>query len=415
MSAKRMCCTVAVVLFLATLVAAAPGPAGAQERPIKIGLLVPLTGAAAAVGRDMRNGFLMYMDEIGNRAAGRRIEVIVEDTLMKPAAALSKARKLVARDGVRAVTGGLLASTCYALAPYSNRRKVPYLSLCAADNLTQRTPAPYLVRTTWTSSQTLHPFGEWVVKNTKIRKVVTIALDYAFGHEQVGGFQKTFEEAGGKVIQKLWTPLGTKDFGPYIASIRRDADAVFVMFFGGFSLRFAKQFQEAGLLKKMTVLGGGTTTDESVLPAMGDEALGYITALHYSAALDNPVNKRFVREYRKRYKKIPSYYSENMYTMARWIVEAIKALDGKVEDTAKFLAALRRVKFPDAPRGPVELDDRSNVIENVYIRKVERVGGELQNTVIATIPRVTQFWKYKPEEFLKQPVYSRTYPPCRHC
>jgi len=414
MCVKRLICTLVATLLL-ILPLAWGSPAEGQPEPIRIGLLAPLTGAAAGTGKDMRDGFLMYMDEIGYRAAGRRIEVIVEDTQGNPGIALTKATKLVQQDKVRTVTGALLASSCYALAPFLTREKIPYLSLCAADDLTQRTPTPYLIRTTWTSSQTTHPFGEWVVRNTKIRKVVTVGLDYAFGYEVIGGFQKTFEEAGGKVIQKIWPPLGTTDFGPYIAQIRRDADAIFTVFFGAFSLRFAKQFREAGLHGKMLVLGGGTTTDEHALPAMGDEALGYITSLHYSAALDNPVNRRFVAEYRKRFGKVPSYYSENLYTMARWIVEGIKALDGKVEDTEKFLAALRRVKFEDSPRGPVELDDRNNVIQNVYVRKVERVGGELQSSVITTIPQVTQFWKYKPEEFLAQPVYSRDYPPCRYC
>lgn len=216
MCVNRLICKVVAIVLLVFPVAWV-SPAEGQQDPIRIGLLAPLTGAAAGTGKDMRDGFLMYMDEIGYRAAGRRIEVIVEDTQGRPDIALTKTTKLVQQDRVRAMTGALLASTCYALAPLLTREKIPYLPLCAADDLTQRTPAPYLIRTTWTSSQTTHPFGEWVVKNTKIRKVVTIGLDYAFGYEVIGGFQKTFEEAGGQVIQKIWPPLGTTDFGPYIA------------------------------------------------------------------------------------------------------------------------------------------------------------------------------------------------------
>ncbi len=403
------------LIIFSLLFAFGLSPAAAEKGPIKIGVLAPLTGPAAAIGRDMVDGFMMYIDEIGSQVAGRRIEVIVEDDLAKPAVSLTKARKLVLEDKVNVLAGALLASSCYALAPFVHKEKMPYLSLCAADDLTQRRPEPYLIRTSWSSSQNSHPFGEWVYKNTKIRTVATIGLDYAFGHEVIGGFQRTFEESGGKVIQKVWTPLGILDFAPYIAQLRRDADAVFALYFGAYSLRFAKQFEEAGLKGKMMVLGGGTFTDESALRYMGDEALGIMTSLHYSAALDIPANRHFFQEYRKLHKIIPSYYSEDMNTVARWAVAGIKAVDGNVEDTPKFLEALRKVKMPDSVKGPLELDNLNNIIQNTYIRKVERVKGELQNTVIATIPRVTQFWKYDPKEYMKEPVYSRDYPPCRYC
>jgi len=175
-------------------------------------------------------------------------------------------------------------------------------------------------------------------------------------------------------------------------------------------MQFVKQYQEFGLKDKIPLIGGGTVTDEHALPSMGDEALGIITALHYSEALDNPVNKKFVKAFREKAKKAASYYSEGSYTAARWIAEAIKAINGDVENREKFIDALKKVEIKDVPRGPFKLDSYGNPIENVYIRKVERVRGELQNTVIYTYPNVSQFWKYKPEEFLKQPVYSRDYP-----
>jgi branched-chain amino acid transport system substrate-binding protein len=140
---------------------------------------------------------------------------------------------------------------------------------------------------------------------------------------------------------------------------------------------------------------------------MGDEAIGVVTVLHYSAALDNPANRAFVPAYRNRYKKVPSYYSESMYTGGKWLIAAIESLQGRVEDREALLAALRNAKPTGLPRGPVELDAWGNPIENVYIRRVERVNGELQNTVIDTFPRVSQFWKYNPAEYLKEPLYSR--------
>jgi len=148
---------------------------------------------------------------------------------------------------------------------------------------------------------------------------------------------------------------------------------------------------------------------------MGDEALGTLTALHYSQALDTPQNTRFARAFAARAGKIPSYYGEATYTNMRWITEAIKAVGGKVEERAQLLAALRKVDIKDTARGPLSVDAHGNPVQNIYIRKVERVGGRLQNTVIATYPGVSQFWKYKAEDYLQQPLYGRDVPPCRGC
>jgi len=152
-----------------------------------------------------------------------------------------------------------------------------------------------------------------------------------------------------------------------------------------------------------------------VLPAMGDEILGFISALHYSAALATPDNDRFARGYRQRYGRPPSMYSENAYSMARWIVEGIKGAGGNAEDAPRLLEALRRVKIPDSPRGPLELDDMGNVVQNIYVRRVERAGDELVNRVIFSYPQVSQFWRYGKDDFLRQPVYARDYPACQFC
>jgi branched-chain amino acid transport system substrate-binding protein len=376
--------------------------------PIKVGFIAPLSGPYVQNGRDILNGFLLYLEEIGYRAGGRQIQVVVEDDEAIPAVGLTKARKLVERDKVHLMSGALLASTGYALAPYIDSMHIPMVyPVVSSDDLTQRRRSKWIVRTGWTSSQPNHAFGEYAVHTLKLKKVATIALDYAFGWESVGGFQRTFEAEGGKIVQKIWCPVSVHDFAPYLAQISRDVDAVYALFLGRAALQFMRQYQEYGLKERVPLIGSGTTTDEHVLPFMGNEALGVITALHYSAALDTPSNNRFVSAYRARYNKVPSYYSESMYTGAKWFVSAIEALGGNVEDSAVLLDALRNVKLVDLPRGPVELDDYGSPIENVYIRKVERVNGELQNTVIETFPKVSQFWKYHPADYLKQPLYSR--------
>lgn len=396
------------VVVAALLVAGVLLRGQAATGPIKIGFLVPLSGPYAQTGRDILNGFLLLLDEIGERAGGREIQLIVEDTEAIPAVALTKARKLIESDEVHLMAGALLSSTGYALAPYIDSMQIPMVyPVVSADDLTQRRRSKWIVRTGYTGSQPNHPFGEYAYQTLGYRTIATIALDYSFGWESVGGFQRTFEEAGGRITQKMWTPVSVHDFAPYLVQISRDVDAVYALFLGRATLQFMRQYKEYGLKDRIPLIGAGPTTDEHALPFMGDEALGVITALHYSAALDTPANRSFAAAYRARYDKVASYYSESMYTGGKWVIAAIETLGGQVDDREVLLDALRAAKLTDLPRGPVELDTFGNPIENVYIRRVERVNGELQNTVIHTFPRVSQFWKYSPADYLRQPLYSR--------
>ena len=391
-----------------------PSLAFAQKEPIKIGFLAPITGPYAQIGKDMVDGANLYLEKTGNKLGGQKIELLVEDMEGIPATSLNKARKLVELNRIAILTGEAFANAGYALQPYVDSKKMPTLfPVVASDDLTQRKRGKWIVRTSWNASQSTHPFGEYAYKVLGYRKIVAFGYDYAFGWELQGGFQRTFEELGGRIIQKLWCPVTTQDFSPYLPQISKEADAVLALLSGRLAIVLVKQYQEYGLKDRMPLLGGGTLTDESVLPSMGDEALGVITALHYSAALDTPVNKEFVKMYREKIGKVPSYYSEACYTGMRWIDQAVASLKGDVKNPEKVLKALQSVQLADTPRGPMKIDAYGNPIQNIYIRKVERVGGELQNTVISTYPNVSQFWKYNPEEFLKQPVYSRDYPPLK--
>jgi branched-chain amino acid transport system substrate-binding protein len=403
------------ILILAALLLAGNAAWG-QRGPIKIGLFVPLTGPLAANGKEMADGFSLFLDEQGQRLAGREVRLTVEDTEAKPATALTKVRALVESQAVHILVGPLSTAEAYAVLPYIEGRKIPTLSpTVAAEDLTQRKRSPYVVRTGWTAGQPAHPFGRWVYDNLKYRKIAIVAQDFAFGHESSAAFQRTFEEAGGQIVQKLFAPLGTADFAPYIAGLKRDVDAVYVASAGADALRFTRQYADSGLKERIPLIGSGNFTDEHVLRRMGDEALGIITALHYSAALANPANRRFVAAYEAKYSHVPSYYSEGTYTGGIVLKAALEAVGGEVEDTGKFLASLRRVHLTEAPRGPVSFDEYGHPIENIYVRKVERVGGKLQNTVIHTFTNVSQFWTYRPEEYLKNPVYSRDWPPCKAC
>jgi branched-chain amino acid transport system substrate-binding protein len=393
-------------------------PAGAEE--LRIGFIAPMTGIFAQIGKDMADGFQLYLDQHGNKLGGMDVKFIVEDEQGKPDTAVTKAKKVVLQDKVHMFIGGLLASSGYAMAPVSTQEKTLYISsVPSADDLTQRllSQFPYFLRTSWTSSLPNHPLGQWAC-DQGYKKAVTIAADYAFGYESTGGFQKAFEDCGGKVIQKIWPPLGSKDFGPYIPNIKADVDMIYTVMVGPMALQFPKQLRAAGI--KKPIVAGGTSYDEFALPFMGDEVIGDVSSLHYSAAIQTPENEAFVKAYRAKYGKVPSYYSENNYTTALWIDEAIKKSGGKWPGTEQFMKAMESIKV-NAPRGPVELDENRNPIENVYIKKVEKKKmfgyekDELWNTVIKTYPKVSQFWTYGKEKFLKQPVYSRDFPPCKFC
>ncbi len=392
-------------------------PAGAEE--LRIGYLAPTTGIFAAVGKDMVDGFQMYLDDHKKGFGGADVKFIVEDEQGKPDTAVTKAKKLVLQDKVHMFVGGLLASTGYALAPVSSKDAIYISSVAAADDLTQRDLAkfPYFIRTGWSSSQPSHPFGQWACEQG-YKKIVAIGADYAFGYEVIGGFQRAFEACGGQIVQKIWPPLGTKDFGPYIPTIKADADAIFTLMVGPMSLQFPKQLAAAG--NKKPVIGGGTSYDEFVLPAMGDEVIGHVSALMYSAAIDTPKNAAFVKAYRAKYGKVPSYYSEVNYTTAQMIDEVMTKNKGKYPGSDEFIKQLNAVKI-DSIRGPVSIDDMRNPVQNIYIKKVEKKKmfgydkDELWNTVIKTYANVNQFGQFKKDEFLKTPVYSRDFPPCKFC
>jgi branched-chain amino acid transport system substrate-binding protein len=396
----------------------AAAPAGAEE--LRIGFISPVTGLYAQIGKDMVDGFQLYLEQHGGKLGGADVKLIVEDDQGKPDTGVTKAKKLILQDKVQLFIGGLLASTGYALAPVSTAEKTIYLSsVSSADDLTQRqlSKYPYFLRTSWSSSLPNHPLGQWAC-DQGYKKVITVAADYAFGYESVGGFQKAFEDCGGKVIQKVWPPLGSKDFGPYIPTFKADADAIFTVMVGPMALQFPKQLRSAGV--KKPIIGSGVSYDEFVLPFMGDEVIGDVSSLHYSAAIDTPANQAFVKAYRAKYGKVPGYYSENNYTTAMWIDEAMKKAGGKWPGPEQFIKIMQGIKL-DAPRGPVSMDDMRNPVENVYIKKVEKKKmfgyekDELWNTVIKTYPNVSQFWTYGKDKFLAQPVYDRDFPPCKFC
>ena len=400
---------VAVVVLVLLLLTSQAG--GADS--IRVGYLGPLTGIFAAAGKDMLDGLKMAFEQMNYEVAGRKIELIEEDDEGNPATAQAKYRKLVAQDHIHVLTGVLLSNIGYALVPNIERDRLPSLYLTTPDELTKRRPAKYLLRSNFAASQPMHALGDYAAKTLKYRRVAAIAMDNNFGHEGIGGFQRVFEDAGGRVVQRTWVPLNAMDFAPYLTQVPRDVDAVVQVFVAGQAVRFAKQYGEA-LGGRVPLIGTGVFTDQSALSGMGDEVIGHIGTMIWAATLDNAANRTFMKIAEAKLKRTPSYFHAVMYSSGRWIVEAARSLQGNVEDRDRFLAALRRAsETTEDPRGPIKLDEYGNPTENVYIVRVDKVAGRLQNTVIHTYPMVSQFWTYKPDEFLKTPPYDRAYPPVK--
>lgn len=403
--------SVALVLVVVLVLAAAPLHAA---EPVKIGYLGPQTGIFAPAGKDMLEGLKMALEQAGYQAAGRKIELVEEDDEGNPATAQTKYRKLVAQDKIHALDGVLLSNIGYALVPPLERDRIPALFLTTPDDLTKRKPSKYVLRSNFAASQPMHALGDYAAKTLKYKRVAAVAMDNPFGHEQVGGFQRVFEDAGGKVVQKVWVPLNVMDFAPFLAQVPRDVDAVVQVFVAGQAVRFAKHYGESPLQGKVPLIGSGVFSDQSSLVGMGDEMIGFVGANIWAPTLDNAANKTFMKLAEEKLKRTPSYFHAVMYSSGRWLVEAVKAMNGNVDDRDKFLAAIKKaIETTPDPRGPIKLDEYGNPTENVYIVKVEKVNGKLQNTVIHTYPMVSQFWTYKPDEFLKTPIYDRSYPPVK--
>ena len=386
--------------------------APAQVAPMRVGFLTIKTGPLASGGLQMEQGLTVFFKQRNNMLAGRPVELHTADTGGNPAQARTKTQELVERLNVGVLIGPLAAFEALAIDDYVRSSRTPILSVAGAEDMTQRKPNPWFVRPSCTSAQPSHPMGDYAANELKYKRVATIGDDFAFGHESVAGFHRVFEDNGGKVVQKLWTPLNAPDYGTYISQLKTDIDAVFTAHAGSNGFKFIRQLREYG--NRTQILGGFTPVDESLLQQMGDDALGAMTGCWYSGELDYPVNKQFVEAIRSEYKVDPGVYAAETYLCGEVLEHAAKAVNGKIEDKDTFIKALREAKVPDTLRGPVRFDELGNVVGNIYIRKVEKKNGKYVNAVIKTYPDVSQFWTYGKDAFLKNPVYSRDYPPAKN-
>jgi branched-chain amino acid transport system substrate-binding protein len=320
---------------------------------------------------------------------------------------------LVERDKVNVILGPLAAYELLAITDYVAQNKVPVVAVAAADDVTQRKINPFIIRPTLSSGQAMHVIADYAFKELGFKRATTISEDFAFGHEQMAAAQRVFEDLGGKVVKKLWPPLVTPDYTPFIAQIDK-VDCVFFGMAGSNPVKFLRAYNDIGAKAKFPLLGGWTTMDDALLKSLGDEALGVYSASSYTAAFESESNKRFVAGMQKDFGLLPGGYAAGMYIGGQCIEAALALAGDKSTDGTVFADALHKVALTDTPRGAFTIDKYGNAVGSIFVRKCEKKDGALVNTVVKTYPNVSQFWTYAPEEFLKNPVYSRDWPAAKN-
>lgn len=368
-------------LAACSVLAMAPTLAHAAD-PVRIGLIAPFSGSFADYGKQMEGGIKAFQKLNGDTVAGRKVQIISKDTTgPAPDVAKRLAQELVVRDKVDVLAGFGLTPEALAVAPIAEQARKPMVIFNAASS-SITTKSAYIARVSMTLPQISAPMATWAIKN-KVRKVVTLVADYAPGIDAETAFKTNFIGGGGQVVESIRVPLRNPEFAPFIQRIK-DAkpEAVFLFLPAGEQgVAFMKGFRERGLAEAgIRVIATGDLTDDHVLPAMGDATLGVITSFHYSMAHDSPENKAFLKAFAEANPGAgrPNFMAVAAYDGMRAIYDALKKTGGAT-DGDKFVAALKGMKIV-SPRGPIMIDpDTRDVVQTVYIRRVEKVGGELYN------------------------------------
>ncbi len=381
------------LLPLFSLLAALPLAAQSQADVVKVGLILPMTGQSASTGRQIEGAVKLWLAQSGGKVGGRKVEVLVKDDAGVADTTRRLAQELVVNDKVVALAGFGLTPLALATAPLATQSKTPMVVMAAAtSSITEA--SPYIVRTSFTLPQAAVSIAEWAAKNG-IRKAVSLVTDYGPGNDAEKFFSDRFLLNGGVVADKLRTPLRSPDFAPVLQKVRDlKPDALFVFLPSGQGAQFMKQFGERGLDKAgIRLIGTGDITDDDQLNDMGDVALGVVTAHHYAAAHNSPVNKKFVADFQALNKFRPNFMAVGGWDGMRLIFKGLEATKGAGGDA--LLAAMKG-QMLESPRGPILVDAQSrDIVQDIYIRKVERVDGQLHNVEFSTQKQVKDPGKLK--------------------
>ena len=367
---------------------------GALAQDVKVGVVLPLTGGLAPVGKQVQAGIKLYMDKNGASVGGKKIDLIVKDDGGVPDNSKRLAQELIVNDKV-AIIGSALTPSAMAIGPLSTQGKVANVVMVSGTSGVINPNNPYMVRTSFTLGQQSGIIAEWAAKNGS-KKVVIVQSDWAPGAEATAVFTDHFTKAGGQVVETIKVPLANPDFAPFLQRARDlNPDTLFVFVPAGQAGTFAKQFAERGLDKAgIKLIGPGDIVDDNDLPGMGDAMLGVVTAGIYSVAHNSPTNKAYVEAFKKANGYRPNFISLGGYDGMHLIYEALKKTGGKT-DADSVIGAMKGMKW-ESPRGPISIDpDTREIVQNIYVGKVEKVNGELYTVEFATFDAVKDPLKMK--------------------
>lgn len=365
----------------------AAGSAGAQEA-VKIGLILPMTGPFASTGRQVEAGVRAYMALHGDTVAGKKIELVLRDDAGTADQTRRIAQELVVNDGVSMLAGFGLTPLAMAVAPVLNQAKVPAIITSATTSAIMK-QSDYFVRTSMGGPQSALPVASWAVENG-LKRVVTLVTDYGPGHDIEKGFTDQFKKEGGEIVEAVRVPLQNPDFAPFLQRVR-DAkpDAVFVFVPSGVGSLFMKQFADRGLKEAgIKLIATGDVTDDDLLNAIGEPAMGIVTGHFYSANHDSPENKAFVEQVRKANDNMrPNFMSVGGYDAMHLAYAALEKTGGDT-DGAKLIEAMKGMEWM-SPRGPITIDPTTrDIVQDIYIREVKQVDGELYNVELKTYEKI---------------------------
>lgn len=368
------------------------GPLGGRRAggPVKIGLLLPYSDIYAVLGESITEAMKLYFEEVGNEAGGRQIEIIAEDTEIKPDVAQQKARKLVEQDEVDLVAGIVSSGVLLSLRDYFDaNKKLLLVANAGANAISRDRKSRYIWRTSFSNWQPNWPLGQWAAENVGKRAFISIP-DYAAGHDMASAFAHNFVQHGGEIIKVQRTPFPNMgDPAPFMAEIAdANPDFVFAFYSGGAAVTFVKAYGDFGLAGNIPIVAAGFMVEEDVLPGQGEAAEGIWSGLHWAFLLDNPENNKFKTAYKERTGRDANVFAVQGYDTARLIVEMLNRLEGDTSDVEKMVEVLPEIQF-NSPRGPFKLDPNThNVVQHIYLRQVQKVDGELHNVVLQDLGEI---------------------------
>lgn len=421
-----------VVIAIALLAACGTGSGSGTETTdegnlptLKVGIPLPFTGTVAESAEEMRQTFLMYLDQHDGKLGGLPVEPIFEDTETDAELVVTKTRKLIEQDQVHVLAGPMLAFEGLAMIDSVNAAGIPWVGMTgvAADDFTRLDIPTLSSAAKHTASQETMPLGTYAFEDLGYRKVATLGQDYSWGYQTVGGFQYAFEAAGGDVVQKLWAPIGTQDFAPFVSQIDRDVDAVYVTLIGADVPRFVQAYADYGLKADIPLLTSeDLVAQDAIRFYTGDAAIGMTGITPFTPGLDRPEMQAFVSAYQERTGNTPTFWGESAYAAAMVIDRTLTYLHEEkgvaLEDLPEYIRAngaefadtSQVIDLSDVPSSPVVVDEYNRQIRDFYIVTLVDDGGTITDQLVKTVPQVSQFWTFDPAAFLADPLFSREYP-----